>query len=132
MGILFDLVLLLYFGLAIYVGYKRGFLISVSGIVALILSTLIYTVFELDYIYFAIIYIALIVAIVIFSRIIRKLKVPILAKTDAVLGTALGAFNGLVGVIAISALMLAIISSTGSDALDSSFILQMFEDVLPV
>ena len=88
--------------------------------------------FELDYIYFAIIYVALIIAIVILSRIIRKLKVPILAKTDAILGTALGIFNGLVGVIAISALMLAIISATGSDALDSSFILKMFEDVLPV
>ena len=132
MGLFFDLVLLLYFGLAIYVGYKRGFLISVSGIVALILSTLIYTVFELEYIYFAVIYVALMVAIVIFSRIIRKLKVPIIAKTDTILGTALGVFNGLVGVIAISALMLAIISATGSDALDSSFILKMFEDVLPV
>ena len=132
MGLFFDLLLVLYFGLAIYLGYKRGFLISVSGIVALIASALIYNVFELDYIYFAIIYVALIIAIVILSRIIRKLKVPILAKTDAILGTALGIFNGLVGVIAISALMLAIISATGSDALDSSFILKMFEDVLPV
>ena len=132
MGLFFDLLLVLYFGLAIYLGYKRGFLISVSGIVALIASALIYNVFELDYSYFAIIYVALIIAIVILSRIIRKLKVPILAKTDAILGTALGIFNGLVGVIAISALMLAIISATGSDALDSSFILKMFEDVLPV
>ena len=132
MGIFFDLVLVLYFGLAVYLGYKRGFLISVSGIVALILSTLIYTVFELEYIYFAVIYIALVIAIIIFSRIIRRLKVPILAKTDTILGTALGLFNGLVGVIAISALMLAMIDASGSDALDSSFILKMFEDILPV
>ncbi len=131
MGLIFDILLLLYVGLAIFFGYRRGFLLSVSGIVALIVSVLIYRIFDLEYVYFAIIYILLLIAIAVLAKIIRKLKVPILAKTDAILGTVLGIFNGLVGVVVISFLMLAIIEASGTDALDSSFILKIVDNILP-
>ena len=98
MGIVFDIVMLLYLALMVFIGYKRGFLLSVAGIAAMVLAVTIYKIFNFDYIYFAVIYILLIVVIAILSRVIRKLKVPIIAKLDILLGTILGAFNGLIGI----------------------------------
>ena len=68
----------------------------------------------------------------VFAEEARKLRVPILAKTDAILGTVLGIFNGLLGITVISALMLIISSAGGGDALESSFILKIAEGILPV
>jgi Na+-translocating ferredoxin:NAD+ oxidoreductase RnfA subunit len=132
MGLIFDALMILYFCLAVFTGYRRGFLLSVSGIAAFIISTLIYRIFELEYIYFIVIYILLIIAIAVCAKLIRKLRVPILAKTDAILGTVLGIFNGLLGITVISALMLIISSAGGGDALESSFILKIAEGILPV
>ena len=132
MGLIFDALMILYFCLAVFMGYRRGFLLSVSGIAAFIISTLIYRIFELEYIYFIVIYILLIIAIAVCAKLIRKLRVPILAKTDAILGTVLGIFNGLLGITVICALMLIISSAGGGDALESSFILKIAEGILPV
>ena len=52
MGLIFDLLLLLYIALSVYHGYKRGFLLSISGVVALVVSILIYKIFDLEYVYF--------------------------------------------------------------------------------
>lgn len=132
MGLIFDALLLGYFGFSVFSGYRRGFLLSVSGIVALIISVLIYKIFELEYIYFAIIYILLIIAIGLLAKIIRKLKIPLLSGTDALLGLVFGIFNGLAGVLVISVIMLAITGAANIDALDSSFILKMIEGILPI
>lgn len=132
MGLIFDALLLIYFGFAVFCGYKRGFLLSVSGIAALIISVLIYKIFDLEYIYFAVIYIVLIIAIALLAKIIRRLKIPLIARTDAILGAILGIFNGLVGVFIISALMLVIVRAGNIDAIRSSFILKIIEGILPI
>ena len=132
MGLIFDALLLIYFGFAVFCGYKRGFLLSVSGIAALIISVLIYKIFDLEYIYFAVIYIVLIIAIALLAKIIRRLKIPFIARTDAILGAILGIFNGLVGVFIISALMLVIARTGNIDAIRSSFILKIIEGILPI
>lgn len=132
MGLIFDILMLFYFGFSIYSGYRRGFLLSVSGFVAFIISIVIYRIFELEYIYFAVIYILLIVAIAILAKLIRRLRIPIISKTDMMLGTLLGVLNGIAGVIVVSALMLAITEVGNIDAMDSSFILKIAEGILPV
>ncbi len=130
MGLIFDLLLVLYFGFCVFMGYKKGFLLSVSGIVAFIASILIYKTLDLGYVYFAIIYILLLVGISLLAKIIRKLKLPIISKTDAILGTVFGALNGLVGAFAISALMLAIVDAANIYAMDSSVALGIAEKIL--
>ncbi len=132
MGIVFDIVMLLYFALAVFIGYKRGFLLSVAGILAMILAVTIYKIFDFDYIYFAIIYILLIIVIAILSRVIRKLKVPIISKLDIFLGTILGVFNGLIGIVIVSLLTLALASMGNGDIVDSSFVLSFIDSILYV
>ena len=130
MGIVFDIVMLLYLALMVFIGYKRGFLLSVAGIAAMVLAVTIYKIFDFDYIYFAIIYILLIIVIAILSRVIRKLKVPIIAKLDILLGTILGAFNGLIGITIVSLLTLVIASMGNSNIVESSFILRLFDSIV--
>ena len=130
MGIVFDIVMLLYLALMVFIGYKRGFLLSVAGILAMIVAVSIYKIFDFDYIYFAIIYILLIIVIAILSRVIRKLKVPIIAKLDILLGTILGAFNGLIGITIVSLLTLVIASMGNSNIVESSFILRLFDSIV--
>ena len=132
MGIVFDIVMLLYLALMVFIGYKRGFLLSVAGIAAMILAVTIYKIFNFDYIYFAIIYILLIVVIAILSRVIRKLKVPIIANLDILLGTILGAFNGLIGIVIVSLLTLVLASMGDGNIVESSFILRFFDSILSV
>ena len=132
MGIVFDIVMLLYLALMVFIGYKRGFLLSVAGIAAMVLAVTIYKIFNFDYIYFAVIYILLIVVIAILSRVIRKLKVPIIAKLDMLLGTILGAFNGLIGIVIVSLLTLALASMGNGDIVESSFILRFFDSILSI
>ena len=132
MGIAFDVVMLLYLALMVFIGYKRGFLLSVAGIAAMILAVTIYKIFNFDYIYFAIIYILLIVVIAILSRVIRKLKVPIIANLDILLGTILGAFNGLIGIVIVSLLTLVLASMGDGNIVESSFILRFFDSILSV
>lgn len=129
MGIIFDIVMVLYFVLAVFIGYKRGFLLSVAGILAMILSVTIYKIFDIDYIYFAIIYILLLIVIAILSRVIRRAKLPIITKLDIFLGTLLGVFNGFIGIVIVSLLTLALASMGNGDIVESSFILRFFDSI---
>lgn len=129
---IFDILMVVYIALSVLGGYKKGFLVSVSGIAALVLSFVIYKIFALDYIYFALLYIVLSVVIVLLAKIIKKLKLPIIAKTDAILGTVIGALNGLLGVVVISLMMFTLSRvGDGMSFLDSSFIMKLMENILP-
>ena len=131
MGFVFDLLLLGYFAFAVFCGYRKGFILSVSGILALVISFVIYKAVGFEYIYFALVYLALLIAIGFCAKLIRKLKVPFIAKTDAILGAIIGSVNGIAGALVIAAAALVITTAGGFDALDSSFALRFVQNVLP-
>ena len=131
MGLVFDLLLLGYFAFAVFCGYRKGFLLSVSGILALVISFVIYKTVGFEYIYFALVYLALLIAIGFCAKLIRRLKIPILAKTDAILGAIIGGVNGIAGALVIAAAVLVITAAGGIDALDSSVALRFVQNVLP-
>lgn len=132
MGLIFDLLLLLYIALSVYHGYKRGFLLSISGVVALVVSILIYKIFDLEYVYFGIMYIVLLIAVGFLAKLIRNFKIPIIARTDAILGTLFGALNGIAGAFIIAVLVLLLSKAGRFDGIESSFVLRMIEGILPI
>ncbi len=131
MGLVFDLLLLGYFAFAVFCGYRKGFLLSVSGILALVISFVIYKIVGFEYIYFALVYLALLIAIGFCAKLIRRLKVPLLAKTDAILGAILGGVNGIWGALVIAAATLVITATGNVDVLDSSIALRFVQNALP-
>ena len=132
MGLIFDILLVLYFAFCIFCGYRKGFLLSVSGILALVISFVLYKAIGFEYIYFALVYIALLISIAFLSKLIRRLEIPILAKTDAILGAILGGVNGIVGVVVITLAALVITNAANIEAIDSSYILNFAKNVLPI
>ena len=124
MGLILDILLLCFLGYSIYMGYRRGFLISASGIIAVILAAVLTGVFELGALGFILFNILLSVAVSFSARIIRKLKIPIVKSVDTALGFGFGFIEGSMKVIilALIAYFITILSTTtvfdGSVAID--------------
>ncbi len=127
---IFDILMLAYLAISVFAGYKRGFLASISGILALVLSFVIYKIFDFSMIYFVGVYFALSIAIIFLAKVIRKLKLPIIAKTDAILGLACGAVNGLLGVALITVLMFNLTRFGGASFAESSMLVGLVEKIV--
>ena len=77
-------------------------------------------------------YIVLLIAVGFLAKLIRNFKIPIIARTDAILGTLFGALNGIAGAFIIAVLVLLLSKAGRFDGIESSFVLRMIEGILPI
>ena len=127
MGVIFDLLLLCLWGYSIYIGYKKGFLISASGIIAIILASVLTRVLELGILGFILLNILLSVAVAFAARIIRKLKIPLVRGVDTALGFGFGLIEGALKVVilALIAYFITLLSST--TVFDGSLVIEFIK-----
>ena len=124
MGVIFDFLLLLLFGYSVYRGYKNGLLISASGIIAIILASILTATFELGVLGFIILNILLAVAVAFLARIIRRLKIPLVRGTDTALGFCFGVLEGFMKVIIVATIAYLITLTTSTEFFDGSIIVE--------
>lgn len=125
MGVIFDLLLLVLFIYSVYIGYKKGFLASASGIIAVMLAFALTGAFSLGILWFVILNILLSVAVAFCAKIIRKLKIPVIRTVDTVLGITLGIIDGLLKVMIIAIIAAFIASYTSTGFFDGSFVVEL-------
>ena len=124
MGIIFDLLLLILFGFSIYMGYRNGFLISASGIIAIILASVLTSVFELGILGFILLNILLSVAVAFVARIVRKMRIPVIRSADTALGVCFGILEGLMRVVIVAIIAYLITLTTSTSFFDGSYVIE--------
>lgn len=128
MGVIFDLLLLLLFGFSVYMGYKNGFLVSASGIIAIILAAVLTGAFELGLLGFILLNILLAVGVAFLAKIVRKMRIPVLRTADTALGVCFGILEGFMKVIIVSTMAYLITMATSTSFFDGSVIVEYISD----
>ena len=124
MGVIFDLLLLLLFGFSVYMGYKNGFLVSASGIIAIILASVLTGIFELGLLGFIVLNILLAVAVALIARILRRLRLPVIRTADTLLGIGFGILEGFMRVVILALVGYFIARLTATAFFDGSLIIE--------
>lgn len=124
MGIIFDLLLLFLWGYSIYTGYKKGFLISASGIIAIILASILTRVLGLGVLGFILLNILLSVGVAVMARIIRKLRIPVVRGVDTALGFGFGVIEGALKVIIVALIACFITLLSSTEVFDGSYVIE--------
>lgn len=124
MGVVFDLLLLILFGFSIYMGYKNGFLVSASGIIAIILASVLTGMFELGILGFILLNILLSVTVAFMARIIKKMRIPLVRTADTVLGVGFGFIEGAMKVVIVALIAYFITITTSTDFFEGSLIIE--------
>lgn len=127
MGLIFDLLLLCLLGYSVYMGYRRGFLVSASGIIAIILASALTGLFGLGVLGFIMMNILLSVAVTFSARIIRKLRIPIIKGVDTALGFGFGLIEGLLKVIIIALIAYFITVLSSNDVFEGSVVIDFIK-----
>lgn len=128
MGVIFDILLLLLFGFSVYMGYKNGFLVSASGIIAIILASALTGIFDLGLLGFIVLNILLAVAVALVARILRKLKLPVIRTVDTLLGIGFGVLEGFMRVVILALVGYFITRLTATTFFDGSLIIEYISD----
>lgn len=128
MGLVFDLLLLCLLGYSVYMGYRRGFLVSASGIIAIIIASVLTGMFELGILGFIILNILLSVTVAFLARIIRKLKIPVVRGVDTALGFGFGFVEGALKVIILALIAYFITLLSSAEFFDGSVVIDFIRD----
>ena len=124
MGVVFDVLLLILLGYSMYMGYKNGFLVSTSGIIAIILAAVLTGMFTLGVLGFIMLNMLLSVAVSFTARIIRKLKLPLVRTADKALGIGFGFIEGAMKIIILSLIACFIKITTTTDFFEGSLFVE--------
>lgn len=123
MGIVFDLLLAVLLCYSVYRGYRSGFLVSASGIIAIMLASVFTKMFSLGVIGFVLLNILLSVAVAFCAKLIRKLKIPVVKTVDTLLGIGFGFIDGVLKVIIIALIAYFAVLLTSTDILEGSYVI---------